>query len=296
VKHGLAIAVVAVLGARALAQVSDPVIAEQTFEQGRALLSQREYGAARAKFAESLSHEVAVGTLLNLAECDEQLGRPASALGFWRRAISLMPPDDRRRRQAQERAAVIEGRVACVTVSLSADAPVAAMVTLDGEVLAKEALGTEACLDPGPHTWSVDAPGHLARHEQLVLLAGERRWLALAPGTVSPADAPTSSPRADRTTKPPGHALRNGAIGLFATGLVLVLSGGLTTLGVSAEQDTIALRCPARMCDSIGYDAVQTARGFATASIVLWVAGGLSISSGTALWAVHIGRKRRAAR
>lgn len=63
--------------------------AEAAFEEGRSLFSDGRYEEAAAKFEESLSHDRAVGTLLNLARCRELLGDKAAACAHYAEAESM---------------------------------------------------------------------------------------------------------------------------------------------------------------------------------------------------------------
>ncbi len=67
----------------------DRTVARSLFDQGRALVKDGNYAAACPKLEESQKIDSGVGTLFNLADCYEHLGRFASA---WAAARPLMPP------------------------------------------------------------------------------------------------------------------------------------------------------------------------------------------------------------
>ena len=69
-------------GRSAGAEPRDPAAAEWLFREGRALMKKGDFAPACAKLAESQRLDPAVGTLMNLAECEERIGRTASA---WQR-------------------------------------------------------------------------------------------------------------------------------------------------------------------------------------------------------------------
>src|SRR5262245_34891354 len=98
-----------VLGAgAATAQGPDAAGAEWLFREGRALMKEGNLTAACPKLAESLRFDPAVGTLMNLAECEEREGKTASAWQRWGAAADQLPASDRRRATALARARALE--------------------------------------------------------------------------------------------------------------------------------------------------------------------------------------------
>ena len=61
--------------------------ASRLFAEGRELAKRGDHAAACQAFIESYALEPAVGTLLNLARCDEELGAPARAWVKYREVI-----------------------------------------------------------------------------------------------------------------------------------------------------------------------------------------------------------------
>src|SRR5262244_1618441 len=97
---------------RSYAQARDPVAAEQLFIEGRAAAARGDYATACPKFAESQHLEPATGTLLNLADCEERLGKLASAWQHFREAFyKLLETNDERLQYATRRASQLEKRV-----------------------------------------------------------------------------------------------------------------------------------------------------------------------------------------
>src|SRR5580700_11230615 len=86
--------------------------ADALFNAGRSLLEAGEYSDACPKFAESQKLAPGLGVTLYLADCYERLGRTASALAEFRRAVTIaLARGDARGTVAEQRASSLEGRV-----------------------------------------------------------------------------------------------------------------------------------------------------------------------------------------
>jgi hypothetical protein len=173
---------VALLAPPVLAQPRDPVTAEWLFRAGRALMKTGDFVTACAKLEESLRLDPAVGTSMNLAECEEKLGRTASAWQRWGAAADQLPTRDKRRAVALAHARALEKVIPRLTISVSPDAPSTLQVERDGVVLGKASLGAPLPVDPGRHSIVVTAPGHHPREIDLIIAASEHRSLTVEPG------------------------------------------------------------------------------------------------------------------
>src|SRR5262245_52850537 len=80
----------------AFGQARDAATAEALFRQGRQAMEAKSYAQACPKFAESQKLDPAAGTLMNLATCEEKLGKLASAWQHWKEAIDALPAKDDR--------------------------------------------------------------------------------------------------------------------------------------------------------------------------------------------------------
>src|SRR5258706_15138092 len=70
----------------------DPATADALFRQGRQAMEAKNYADACQKFAESQKLDPAAGTAMNLATCEEKLGKLASAWQHWKEALDALPP------------------------------------------------------------------------------------------------------------------------------------------------------------------------------------------------------------
>src|SRR5437899_2884511 len=107
-RAALALSVIATMSvagrARADGEVDPRVIAEQLFDDGRALLEAKRYPEACAKLAESQRLDPGGGTLLNLGICRELEGKTASAWAVLRDALGQAVSDKRSDREEVARA------------------------------------------------------------------------------------------------------------------------------------------------------------------------------------------------
>src|SRR5258707_8791401 len=106
---------VAPLQARAHAHPrgTDPAGAEKLFADARKLLEAGKYAEACQKLADSQKLDPGVGTLLNLAQCYEKLGRTATAWATYHEALAgarASGPVEREKR-ASRRAEALENRL-----------------------------------------------------------------------------------------------------------------------------------------------------------------------------------------
>lgn len=156
------------------ASPADGARAEQLFRQGRSLLQEGRVKDACAAFEESGRLDPALGTLLNLAECEVQLGRPARAYARFQEVLawSRRVRHTAREQVALTRLAELKPRVALVVV----DAGPEALVEVDGQSLA---AGTQVPFEPGPHEVRVVEAGR-ERRQTLELVAGDITAVRLA--------------------------------------------------------------------------------------------------------------------
>ncbi|HEU4534663.1 MAG TPA: hypothetical protein VFS00_11120, partial [Polyangiaceae bacterium] len=139
-------------GRRAAAQV--------LFEQGRSLMNASRYAEACTKLEESHQIEPASGTLLNLADCYEHIGRTATAYEVFLDVATIAsqsPGLAKYETFARERANALKPKLSKMRVTVSA--PVAGLsVHRDGIVLGPSDWGSAVAVDPGQHVVEASAP------------------------------------------------------------------------------------------------------------------------------------------
>ena len=128
--------------------------ASKLFDEGRTLVIAGRFAEACPKLEESQRLEPRLGTQLNVAFCQERLGKLASAwLGFQEAAITARREGDVAREEfAKSRIDTLEPRVPWLRVRAGAGIdPEQLTLLLDGAPLASSAWGKELPVDPGEH-------------------------------------------------------------------------------------------------------------------------------------------------
>ncbi|MBK6516338.1 MAG: hypothetical protein IPG04_20095 [Polyangiaceae bacterium] len=132
---------------------SDKERARVLFDEGRQLMTDGKIAEACAKFGESQKVRPGIGTLYNLADCNEKLGKTATAFKLFEevaeRTKAALQED--RMKKAQERLAVLEPKLMKIRLAVPAGGKVKS-VTLDGETVDPEDFNKAIPADPGEHT------------------------------------------------------------------------------------------------------------------------------------------------
>jgi len=163
-------------------EVARSAAADALFESGHEAMSKGDYDTACARFAESNRLDPAVGSLLNLAACEEKRGRFATSWQLFKRVMSDLPPGDDRYPIAQRRASALRPRVPHVTLKLASDAPKQTTVTYGPMVFGQASFDVPLPFDPGEHKLVVGAPEREARSYTVVLSEGDTKVLTVGPG------------------------------------------------------------------------------------------------------------------
>src|SRR4051794_33913067 len=97
--------------------------AERLFQLGRRASEMGKFATACSLFRESHRLEPAVGTLLNLGDCEEQQNHLSAALDYYKDALSRLSVTDDRLEPLRVRMEAIEQRSGHVTLKLGEGAP-----------------------------------------------------------------------------------------------------------------------------------------------------------------------------
>jgi hypothetical protein len=282
------------------AQARDPAAAEVLFQDGRRLMKAGQLQQACAKLEESLRLDAAVGTLANLAECEEQSGRTATAWQHWRQAVDQLGARDPRRKQALLHVAELEALLPHLQIALTGTAPSVLKIERDGVALGDASIGVALPVDPGHHVVLVTAPELWPRRYDLVISEQETRQLLVEPGEplepVAPPPLPAlSSPRpavavsalaASHT--PPPRRLRPLEWGLLGGAVAALGSAGyfgLRALHARGDASTVcAAQSGLTRCWSSAQPALARDRRFSLLADLGLVVGAAATASAVYLF------------
>lgn len=261
-----------VLHARA-AHAGDPAAAREQLKIGYALSQEGKCALALPHLEESLRLDPKAITLLNLANCEEKVGKLTEALGHWvdarsRAQMESAPPIEE---EAAKRAVALEKRMPRLTIAVPGERIAGMEIVRDGVVLGPVSIGTPLPVNPGRHTIVVRAPGHEPQSSEIEIAEGEAKSVDLAVGPPArSAPETTNTPRATSRTSPLVYV----GFGTAAVGL-----------GVSAVTGLIAMNranaCPDRVCpDRDALDGIESGRTLGWISTGAFVVGAVGLGLG----------------
>lgn len=264
---------------------TNAVAAESLFKEGRELLEKGQLKEACDRFSRSEQLDPAVGTLYNLGDCYEKLGRIASAWGAFRDAARLgrARSDERRATRAEQAAGRLEPRLSRVTITAAGAATPGLVVSRSGVQVDPAALNTPVPVDAGTYTIEVSAPGRKPWTTSGEISEGENLTVPIP--ELEPVEPATPPPR---PPPPPRNTQRNIGIALEIGGGV-VLVGGLVFGALAASRwSTVNDACPNGKCAS---EAVRQANAadadsastLSMVSTIATIAGVAALAGGLAL-------------
>lgn len=280
--------------------------AEVLFRDGRNLIKRGKLAAGCDKLDASAKLETSVGTLLNLGDCRDKLGRPASAWAAFRKAEAMAKRsggDDKRQLEAGRRATALEPRLSNLVIEVPAGTD-GLVVRRDGEVLDPAVWNTALPVDPGSYTIVAEAPGYLPWRQVVPIGLDTRRQVVTIPGLerapVAPPVAAVPPPASPFEPQPPVMArqavVRSGGTWSvtrkLSAGLALAGAGAAGTgiyFGLHAKslQDRADRRCPLTVCaDPEGLRLNDQAHTAASRANILYIAGGAAVATAAVMWLV----------
>ena len=266
--------------------------AETLFQQGRDEMAKGNLDSACGKLRQSDELDPALGTKLNLADCESKRGKLATAWELFKAVEQKLDPSDPRFAIAKQRRQAAEPQLPKLVIALAQGAPPNTTVREGTAILGSTAFGIELPLDPGQHELFVSAPGRTEWKFTVRLEPGKTTKVDVAPGpatatstaptTPYAATAPltTSNPPADNHSS--GHGKTAGYVfgGIGIAGLVVGGVAGALTL---SEKSSNNQHCNAvdRTCDSQGRDAASSGRVFGAITTVGLAVGVVGLGLGT---------------
>lgn len=272
---------------------TDHAVAESLFDEGRKLLDEGKLEQACAKLEASERMDAAVGTLLNLGECNERRGRIASAWSNYREAASLAMArgDSKRAEFARKRSEAVQPRRSTLAVVVPSPEP-ALRVKRDGVPVDAQAWGLALPVDPGPHVIEAEAPGKKPWSSTIVIAEGAPQAASvtippLATDSTRPATAVPLSRGAAPTPSNERGSNTVRTVGFLGLGAGAVATGVGVYFALRAQSvwsDGKPHCDESNRCDEVGFALNRDARRFGdmatftlTAGVVVAAAGALLV-------------------
>lgn len=194
----VAAALVALSSTRAAgaASAENRAAARQHYNQADQLKKQGQLAEACKHLEEVERLDPKLPTLIELAECTEQVGNVVAAQTWWAMARDRAKHDEKpqSRARAESRLAAVQKRVAQLTLKLSPNTPSGAQVLSDGIALEPASLAAAMPMNPGDHVILVKLAGHDDAKFNVKLADGDNQTLAIAPGPTTTTGAPAAIP------------------------------------------------------------------------------------------------------
>jgi hypothetical protein len=258
---------------------------EEAFRRGRAAMNDGNYELARIHFSQSYYIEPTLGTLLNLAVCEEKLGRLVSALTHLNEALAQAPLSDKRRPFIATRLDELEKRTPRLTIrpppprlpgadafAHGAGTRSGIVVALDSRPLDRE-LPATIRLDPGQHELTCAGPRGERCAQTFAISEGANAEQVL---TIALASATLPEPPPAHGAPPPEQVRRRSplAYGLGGLGLAAIAGCLVTGVAVLREKKIVNEHCDASGCDATGLSAAKSGRSLSFVSTAL---GGVGV-------------------
>jgi hypothetical protein len=293
------VAVGSVTATSVSAYAADAPTAIDELKQGYTLKQAGNCQDAVPHFKHSFELDPKPKALLNLADCEAQLGELVAAQGDAARGrdLAVQANDQELASVASGQLSGIEKRLPHLTIRLPHDAPSDSTVSRDGIPVPASTLGVAVALNPGPHVIAVKARGRAERRFDVFVTEGANAQIEAAPGEhlVAPVTPPPPAtgeatiPQTSATETPapstPGpqtaKLLAYAAFGLGAVGLTVGIATGLAA---DSKHSALVGECTGNDCPGSAQGDLNGFRSLRTWSTVGYVVGALGAAGGAVLW------------
>ncbi len=279
---------------------AETAAAEGLFYESRTLMQAGKFAEACPKLEESMRLDPGIGTQFNLADCNEHIGKVATAWTAFLDAAAQSKVSNQpdREKLARKRAAALEPRLPRLAVDVTG-ASAGTEVKRDALVVPAASWGTPVPVDPGPHRITVTVPGKqpwettVTTREGNVTRVAVPRDLPDAGAAIVVVRAPTAPPPEpvaavaqsfpEPVVESQGSAQRPIGWVIASLGLVGVGVGagfGLSSIG---KRNDARAHCNTVGCDSDGVTLRDGAVRDGNIATVTMIAGGATLLGGLLL-------------
>ena len=263
-------------------------LAQTLFEEGRRLMEAKQYAEACPKLEESLRLRPGTGTLLNLALCNEALGKSATAWAQFKEVSFAAKKDGNEAREAFAKEHIDALTPKLSRIQVDAEPTAGLTIRRDGQEIPAAALGTPIPVDPGKHTIEATAPGHAVWSTTIEVGAAADQKKVTVP-KLDPLPAARQEPAA---APPPAAEEDDGGgqrtAGFVVGGVGIAVLGAGAIFGIlasgqaSSAEDDPAL-CPGKQCTRAGREEIDAAGTKALISTIGVGVGLAAVGAGVAL-------------
>lgn len=271
------------------AAANDTVAAREQLKIGYRLAQEDKCEEAVPHLQESLRLDPKAITLINLADCEERVGRLADALGHWVDARTRAQAEGSKpiAEEAESRAAALEPRLPKLTVVLAPDAPKDVVVERDGTVLRAASLGVALPVNPGAHAIVVKAPGRVDWDRKITLAERESLRVEVRAGAADGARAAAPGAPAPRSEAPPSPAPARSSpsrtlawIG-FGAAVPALAVGTVTGILAAGAAGDAARDCPGGACSGPkALEDAEAGKTMGTISTAAFIVGAAALAVG----------------
>ena len=274
-----AIAIGASIAPRTARADDDAAAAQALFDEATALKNKDDWAGACPKFESSYKLDPALGTLLNLANCYEKLGKIASAWARFDEAFQWATKNgDDRAEFAKTQRDALAPRLPKLKINVSNPVPALSIVR-DTAKVSDAMYGSALPVDPGEHTIFVKRDDEVLKTEKVKVAEAQSAEVSFDLAAIQKA-APPPKPKGQVVVVSTSPALRKAGWTIGGVGLGTVAAAGmleLIAISKKSEADTTSV-CVKKQCTPNGKALIDDAARFA--DIGQWVGiGGLVVTA-----------------
>ncbi|HEY5949317.1 MAG TPA: tetratricopeptide repeat protein [Kofleriaceae bacterium] len=259
-----------------LAAAEDPDQADKIFEEAQQLKQQGKTAEACKKYDEALSYNHnAVGTLLNVALCNEEAGKYATATKLYTQARDLAREHNlaEHRKAAEDKLLITTPLVSHLAIAF-AETPNEMKLVIDEDIVPIDKTD-DIILDPGSHRIVVTAPGRVPYETTIEVEKSKAKAIA-----VPKLGYPVTVKKGRRTA---GVILSASGVAMIGTGIGLGLYARGKYNGQIGEGKNCTDGSPP-LCNAEGYRITNDARTFGTFGTFIGLGGVAIAAVGGYLW------------
>jgi hypothetical protein len=265
---------------------ADSAAADALFNEAKALAEAKKFNEACPKFEASYKLDKAVGTLMNLADCHENIGRIASAWGEWGEAFDWLTREgDKRSKFVSQRRDALTPRLPKLTINVTTTSP-RLKIYRGSTPLDEGAYNSALPIDPGAHSITVRRGEEILKEEKITIEEKGSQALSFDLDAIEKAAPPPkpTGPAAIIIAPPPVKSTQRtvgflvGGAGILSVLVAAALEVGALT-GSSAIEEPDA--CVGKYCSPKGLATVSRVGTFA--DVGQWVGIGGILLTGVGL-------------